>query len=365
MLSEQEMDLLTGYVDGELNDRQREAVMRLLNMSAEAREMLRQLQENAHKLKQLPQHNVEPSLVDEILQAIADEQAQVTTQAPSRPARGSWVPYIAASLAASLLIAAMGFLYYKHMIDPESPTKDEAPFAKGEEKKPEKQQPGVTPTPQPTPPSPRKPNPLVDHLVNGTFDGFSKPIPIDPVFVARFSEIKDGQKTTQLAKELQRDPIVQLDITVKGNKVAMDRLKNVLRENKITLVADASATKKLADKTQGKVEYVVYADNMTSDEVMKLMSELSKDYVQPFNMKQKDMTSPYQKVTVTPAAKDDRQKLDKLLGEPNMKPAANRERQAVVLPVVGANPSAEVAQFAKQRPAPQPGAIRLLIKIHE
>ncbi|MBI1830553.1 MAG: hypothetical protein HYR84_03770 [Planctomycetes bacterium] len=325
MLSNQELELLTAFVDGEPSKRQRKAMMRLLHKSSEARDMLRQMQENAHKLKQLPYRKVEPSLVDGILQAIADEKSQPAQPTPVKPGRRVWLPYVAASLAASLLIGVLGLLYHKHMIDADAATKDETPMAKGDEKKADKQPPYVAPTP--TPPTPRKPNPLVDHLVNGTFDGFGKPIPVDQAFTARFSEIKDGQKTMQLAKELERDPVVQLDVTVKGNKLAMDRLKDVLRERKITLVADASASKKLGDKNQAKVEYLVYADNMTTDEVTKLMAELSKDYVLPMGKQQKDVPSPYQRVTVTPAAKDAKQKLEKLLGEPNMKLAPNRERQ--------------------------------------
>src|SRR5262249_19757793 len=108
MLSEQVIELLTGYVDGELSQRQRRAVMRLLHKSSEAREMLRQLQENAHQLKQLPFHKVQPSLVDEVMRAIAEQQAQPRPAAPPRGARRRWLPYLAATLAASLLIGAIG-----------------------------------------------------------------------------------------------------------------------------------------------------------------------------------------------------------------------------------------------------------------
>ena len=43
MLPEQDRELLTSYVDGELSTRQRKTVLRLLRRSAEARELLRQL----------------------------------------------------------------------------------------------------------------------------------------------------------------------------------------------------------------------------------------------------------------------------------------------------------------------------------
>src|SRR5262245_55613098 len=139
MLSEQVIELLTGYVDGELSQRQRKAVMRLLNKSSEAREILRQLQENAHQLKQLPFHKVQPSLVDEVMQAIAEQQAQPRPAAPPHGARRRWLPYLAASLAASLLIGAIGIVYWKTMIDTDDgPPKDQIVKNEEPEKKVEK-----------------------------------------------------------------------------------------------------------------------------------------------------------------------------------------------------------------------------------
>ena len=70
MLSEQILELLTAFVDGELSQRQRKAVMRVLQRSSEARDVLRQLQENAHRVKKLPRHKVERSLVDQVMEAI-------------------------------------------------------------------------------------------------------------------------------------------------------------------------------------------------------------------------------------------------------------------------------------------------------
>jgi len=116
MLPDQVTELLTAFVDGELSQRQRKAALRLLQRSSEAREFLRQLQENSHKIKQLPHRKVEPSLVDEIVRAIAEQKAQ-PMQPAAKPRRRRWMPYVAATLAASLLIAAIGFAYWKSMGD--------------------------------------------------------------------------------------------------------------------------------------------------------------------------------------------------------------------------------------------------------
>src|SRR5205807_613229 len=98
--------------------------------------------------------------------------------------------------------------------------------------------------------------------------------------------------------------------------LAMNRLKDVLKERGINLVTDPSAAKTLADKNQAKVEYLVYAENLTTDELTKLMGELGQSYVLPGTTNQKTVESPYKKVVVAPIAKDEKQKVAKLLGEP-------------------------------------------------
>ena len=54
----------------------RQTALHLLERSSETREFLLQLQLNAHRLKNLPRHKVEPSLVDGIMQAINESKAQ-------------------------------------------------------------------------------------------------------------------------------------------------------------------------------------------------------------------------------------------------------------------------------------------------
>src|SRR5437870_4024271 len=102
MLSDQLLQLLTAFVDGELSQRQRKSAVRLLEKSSEARAILKQMQENAHRLKRLPRHKVEPSLVDGIMQAIHERKSQ--PKPALSPRRRRWLPYVAATLAASLLV---------------------------------------------------------------------------------------------------------------------------------------------------------------------------------------------------------------------------------------------------------------------
>ncbi len=385
MLSDQVLQLLTSFVDGELPPRQREDVLRLLNKSSEARELVRQLQENANRLKQLTRHKVEPSLVDDVLRAIAESKATPATPA-SKPKRSrkAWMPYVAASLAASVVIAVLSTIYFQS-ISPNVPENGDVnpPIAKGtlptEKKSDTKSIAEKKPEPKVTPESPKKlpPNPLLANLIEGTFRDFGAPIPVDRPFVAQFRDLqKDGVATGQLAHELDRSKAVQLDITVKNNAFAMDRLRTVLQERGVMLVADPTVAKKLRDKNQAKVEYLVFAENLTSDELTKIMGELSQVVVVGQKNTERKEPSPYQKVSVSKLVSDDRQKVAKLLGveaatlEPKdgkeTKPAPKTERQAVLLPAnVGSATSNEVRQFTAGRQSSRPGTLQVLIRIRQ
>jgi hypothetical protein len=360
MLPENVTQLLTAFVDGELTPQERDVVTRLLNKSSEAREFVRQLQENAHRIKQLPQHKVEPSLVEEIMAAIVEQMDKPRPAAP-KYRRRPWLPYVAASLAASILVATLCIVYVRTMmVGPVNPDDGKNVVKVTPEPKPE-------PKPEPQPETPKnKKNPMLDQLVKGTFGEFGKTLPVDPAFSTTFAELQSGNKSAQFGIQINREKTLNLDISVKNNRMAMDRLKDVLKDNQIKLVADPSASKTLVEKNPPKVEYIVYAD-LTPDEVTKLMGQLAQGYVVSEGMNQRTVASPYHKVTVTPIAKDDKQKLAKLIGDPaETKADPKAERQAVVLPINGAaaTPSTELSQFAKQR-RPQPGTVQVLLKIRQ
>jgi hypothetical protein len=367
MLSDQVTQLLTAFVDGELSQRQRKAVMRVLHKSSEARELLRQLQENAHKVKQLPRRKVEPSLVDAVMQAIAEQQAQPKQPAaPRMVRRRRWLPSVSAAMAASLLIGVVSIFAWKAFKDQEEQKGGGGTLVKKGDKTPDRK-----PTPDPEP-APLRSNPLLGQIIDGTFAGAAK-LPAPVSLTLPFAELQPNKKLPDLATAIDRNPAVHLDITVKSNTLAMDRLKDVLKYRGITLVTDQSAAKSLAGKNQAKIEYLVYAENLSADELTKLMAELGQSYVVGQKNNQRNEPSPYHNVTVAPIAQDEKQKVAKLLGvdpatmEPkgkDMKPEA--KRLAVVLPTAaGSQPSAEVRQFVNQRRQPTPGAVQVLIKIHQ
>jgi hypothetical protein len=370
MLSDDLIELLTAYVDGELSPRQRDDVMRLLNKSAEAREILRQLQENAHKLKQLRRHKVEPSLVDEILAAIAEERAQRKAPAPKR--RQSVVPYVLAVMAASIMVGAIGILTYL-AVDSFVHHKQGPPLAvQNEIKADQKQEIEQPQPPEQSLPTPKKINPLVGNIAEAVAGGFIAAPPPERMFAASFNQLrKNGKGTPQLVHEMNLEKSVQLDIVVSKNSDAMTRLRTVLKGQGIKLVADPATNKPVDDK---KTEYILYAENMTSNDLAKLVNELSESYVVPFGPNnQKNVNSPFQKVKLTPFAEEEKQKLAKQLGvnaaaleRKEGKAETKVERTVVLLPgSATGKTSPQVRQFVNQRRDPPAGAVQVLIKIRQ
>src|SRR5437868_3681305 len=113
MLAEQEIHLLTGYVDGELNARERGAGLRLLHESPEARERLLQFQENAHKVRQLPRYTLDDAFTAEVVQVIEARPVMLDQPRRSAGVRLRWLPYAGAAAAAAVLfvVTLSGALY--------------------------------------------------------------------------------------------------------------------------------------------------------------------------------------------------------------------------------------------------------------
>ncbi|MBI1918023.1 MAG: hypothetical protein HYS12_25295, partial [Planctomycetes bacterium] len=103
MLPDQDRELLTAYVDGELSTRQRKSVVRLLRRSAEARELLLRLQADARELRALPRPHLAPDFSDGVLKVIG----QSGLRPAFRPDRAA-VPFWTLAAAAAAVLCAVG-----------------------------------------------------------------------------------------------------------------------------------------------------------------------------------------------------------------------------------------------------------------
>lgn len=114
MLPERERELLTAYIDGELSNRQRRTLTKLLRRSPEARKLLKEMQTDSDELRALAPAHLKQDLSDSVLMLIAQrhlQRPQPQTQpavappaVPVTPGR-SW-PYVL--LAAAMLLAVVG-----------------------------------------------------------------------------------------------------------------------------------------------------------------------------------------------------------------------------------------------------------------
>jgi len=74
MLPDRLSELLSSYLDGELNPRQRRTVERLLLRSAEARALLEDLEENVNVLRQLPRLKLGDEFSQNVMRTISQRR---------------------------------------------------------------------------------------------------------------------------------------------------------------------------------------------------------------------------------------------------------------------------------------------------
>jgi hypothetical protein len=380
MLAEKTIQLLTAYVDDELDFAERQAVLHVLHQSSEAREMLAQLRDNAEKIKQMPRRTLGEGFVAQVLRAIAQRTGQpgASRRPASVPLR--WLPYAAAALAASVLFLATiaGVLYVtlgSDWLGNSNPSND---IARGEPVDPGPSKLPENPAPEPeSPPPPRKPpNPMIHALIDGTHSYAAKQITAERSVSVTFQELsKAGAAANRFTAEIKKNAALQLDVTVRNNPEAVERLKSVLKQHGVKLVVDP-ATSATLKKGQGKPELLVYAENLQPEELTKILKQLAAE--------EKKTPSPFDRATLTAMSKQERQQITSLLGgtdpekrdqgttigiigpRPKAQPNSKVERVVVVLPQAPeAKTSEEVRQFLLQPARPQPGAVRLLIRIHQ
>src|SRR5215472_12762510 len=106
MLSDHDCQLLTTLVEeGQLGPDDRKAAHRLLSRSAEARELLQQLQEDARALRVLPRRTLPADFPQRVLQAVADRGLRPGIAPPAPRPRP--VPAWAGLAAAAAVLLAV------------------------------------------------------------------------------------------------------------------------------------------------------------------------------------------------------------------------------------------------------------------
>lgn len=330
MLTDADLQLLTAFVDGELSRRQRKAALSLLNRSSEARAVLQDLQENAHRLKILPYKRLPSEFAGQVLQAI---QAQGTTPAPlEEPApvvrrMPRWVSY---SMAAAILLVAFGLGLY--LVGPGS---DQTPLA------------------------------------SNTNQGTQK----KEAFKVAFADLRAESKRATLTEELKKEKSLHLDVAVTDQAQAVMRLKEVLQQTDIGLIVEPGVQAQIA---KGQGDLLVYLENVRPEEVSEILGQLGAE---------SKKTSTFESVQVAALSAEDRLTVSGLLGvspteldavqrksesstpskKKNVAPAKSSERQAILLASTSPNAatSPEVKSFLASRREHRPGTVQVLLVIHQ
>lgn len=406
MLPERWSRLLTAYVDGELTARESRMVAQLLQRSAEARQLLQKLQSDSDRLKALSRRRSERDLSVDVLQALAEQPLPPVVVLPARVRLKSTPGWIQWAVAAAVLLAAGAAVYLAWSSAP--PARDNPPLVK-RKVLPDKSvanvpvfppdPPAVNPVPQvePVPPEPvalakepAEPEPVLD-LPDPKFEVFLEVHDPKQTLVLSLREL-DGDHPKRLLQDLPRFPAYRAELSCADPAVALERLHAAFKERGVRLVIDQAAQERLL--RQLRTNYVVYAENVTAEEVEQLLlSALGP--AASHKLRADVREDPLARIILNGLQPADRDELSKLLGidparlQPTKpkaplgvdvrKPLSEQtvdqlakalknkqaERLAIVLPYNPVRPrpaaSKEVKQFLDNRQEPRPGTVQMLL----
>jgi hypothetical protein len=337
MMSDRYYQLLTAYVDGELSARQRKAVARLLHRSAEARALLRRLQQDAETLRRLPRRRLDPDFPSRVVQAIRDRDMKLRR----RLERTSPQPYpvwVGLALAASVLfLVGFGSYFYFSATQPgpvpqvvaarnavAQPTADPVkpapspvepdhatPPAEGP-KSPQEAPVAEAPREKPEPdkaPAAVEPNPDTT---------LTLPVPEKEMFQPRHANVALPVVVTfgefnaaKVREELQKDSGFRLEMPCRESVVAFEHLRAAFRARGVSLLLDQVAQARLK-QPRLKTNFVLYAEDLLPEELTAILQQAgSEDRKAAARHKAEPQFDGF---VVTPMGDDDRKELSKLLG---------------------------------------------------
>src|SRR5262249_40654798 len=90
-----------------------------------------------------------------------------------------------------------------------------------------------------------------------------------------FKELVQQPKRALLAQQLAKESAVHLDLTVRDYGNAVHHLEDVLKDCGIKTISDPMTQASLEKKGQGKIEYLVYAENLDVVELEKILGKLA------------------------------------------------------------------------------------------
>ncbi|HEY7314636.1 MAG TPA: hypothetical protein VH643_35130 [Gemmataceae bacterium] len=310
MLLDRYRQLLTAYVDGELSSRQRRYIARLLHRSAEARQLLQQLQEDAQALRHLPYPQLPVDLSASVLQTIAERRltpgrrriAKVSSPSVWSGPLASW----AVAAGVLLVLGIASYLYFaaslthsdktdlaetsgdpslaapdSHASPPTPVAPQEKPPAVVHEKpSPAPERPSVVKQPEvvkrppeepkkpsqdPRPTPPKEEPVLTDRMEMFQFSKVSDILP--EVFKVR--ELDGDPVRKKLIAELGKDTNFRIELPCQNGTRAFQSVQSAAKTMSIGMVIEKGARERL--KLKSRTNYVVYIENLTAEEVAQFL----------------------------------------------------------------------------------------------
>jgi hypothetical protein len=411
MLSEEVRRLLTACVDGELTNRQRKAVARLLRRSPEARALLRKLQGDAERLRALPRPRLGDDFTARVVRALRLRQAQ-QRRAAARPSHfPTWAGLSAAAVV--LLAVSLGSFFYfaqatgddtagpalalndrQHPADParepatEAGKEDRADggAAATRPQAPDKPSQVAQPEPLPTmpeeiaiaarPTDPGKPAVAgAEAVVTGETPRADmemfKPSRVKPLFTL-IAEVRDIQ-ADKLRKEIAQETALRVELPCHDTARGFRRLQTALQGVGIALVIDQAAQRRL-ERPLLRSNYVVFVEDLTGEELARALARVGSDDKKAAAAKPKP-DGQFSKMVLNRLSDADRTELSAVLHvEPRQlqtspdKPGKVTERLALAVTYNPERPkpnSAEVKRYLESRKPARPGAIQVLLVLRE
>jgi hypothetical protein len=354
MLTDRDRELLAGYVDGELTARQRRAVSRLLEQSAEARALLRKMQHDAAALQALARPPLDRDLSGPVLRTIAERRLQPGSRrrrvvAPRSSAFPMWVGFSAVA-ASLLLIATTSYFYFTASTDERAGDNAVADSGKrttsNKARKESKVNTGA-PGPQHggtltahqaesselVPPPARateanEPSSAVAQTNAKPSDadvvGAPGPIANMEMFliakitqlrIVKLSDLEQESERQQLLQALRKEPGYRIESPCKDSTKAFDRLQAVLTAQGIGLAIDQVAQARMNARRAGakiKTNFVLYVEDVAPEELLKALRQVASDDRSAEAKKKGD--GQFDSIVVNRMTDGDREELCKLLG---------------------------------------------------
>jgi hypothetical protein len=384
MLSERHSQLLTAYVDGELDARQRVVVEQLVAQSAQARDFLAKLEGDSKELKALPVRKAPDTLAELVLQGVQDTgPMSVVRPRPASPAvPPSAIPAWLGLVVAACVLVAVGvasFFAASGLLGDRSASDDQSKIVENNDR----------PKPEKTPENPPPPqlDPMLDTILAGAAEGYGQPVKFKDAGVrVVLSEFKEEPIQKRLSNEISNNIGLWLDVPSANNVKAVDRVTEAFQKTGIKVVVEKTAgetlnkAKKDTKVAAGK-KFLLYTENLKPGELTKILESLGDPDPSRRAVEQ---------LVIKGMTKDDRQELAKALNvdEKKVDPKYMAElptfiegnigkdgtkgktktpdRYAVLLPYSGApGNSDEVKKFMRERLALNPGAHQVVVVIHD